>query len=233
LILVTSLLEINKSYIRVRQLPERTRNMTTNLEKKQENGKTARFCCSNPNCRKVFSRPKIIKYYVCPTCQTLIDLKASIVPVQSRRVEKRVLSQGPLKVSMPEEVNSENEQETSLIDQSLTQPEENNSPKESEKRVSDEALEMELPNDKAPAISGVSFSEKLEEMIAPQTKETDKLSLDPKCLYFFGYLNQRNKGEGIPETCFDCPKSVECMLIESNRSRASVNEIKKWYSFNQ
>ena len=33
-----------------------------------------KYLCSNPNCKKVFSRPKIIKYQVCPTCQTLVNM---------------------------------------------------------------------------------------------------------------------------------------------------------------
>jgi len=32
------------------------------------------YCCSNPTCKSVFSRPKIIKYYACPTCHTKVEM---------------------------------------------------------------------------------------------------------------------------------------------------------------
>jgi hypothetical protein len=69
-----------------------------------------------------------------------------------------------------------------------------------------------------------------------KSKSTDKEQMgsssgDFQCSYAFGYLSQRDKGEGIPETCFGCPKSIECMLSEYNRSKDSVEEIKKWYPF--
>jgi len=41
-------------------------------EEKQEQKESYR--CPNPNCHSVFLRPKIIKYYVCPTCQTLVKM---------------------------------------------------------------------------------------------------------------------------------------------------------------
>ena len=33
------------------------------------------YCCSNPNCKSVFSLPKVLKYYVCPCCQTMVELE--------------------------------------------------------------------------------------------------------------------------------------------------------------
>ncbi len=33
------------------------------------------YCCSNPNCKTVFSQPKIIKYYVCPKCQSFAEME--------------------------------------------------------------------------------------------------------------------------------------------------------------
>ena len=32
------------------------------------------------------------------------------------------------------------------------------------------------------------------------------------CQYWFGYLNQKAKGEPMPEGCVECEKVVECML---------------------
>ena len=43
------------------------------IEKKHK--KLKDYCCSNPNCNSVFSQPKIIKYYVCPKCQSLVDME--------------------------------------------------------------------------------------------------------------------------------------------------------------
>ncbi len=57
-----------------------------------------------------------------------------------------------------------------------------------------------------------------------------KIEEHPKmgCQYWFGYLNQRERKEPIPQQCVECEKAVECMLGHSG-SPASVAEIKKWY----
>jgi hypothetical protein len=44
--------------------------------------------------------------------------------------------------------------------------------------------------------------------------EEHEFSPKTHCQYFFGYLSTKNKEEAVPETCFDCPKSIECMLKE-------------------
>ena len=46
------------------------------MQKTNEDKKEHEECysCPNPSCNRVFSRPKIIKYYVCPTCQTLVKM---------------------------------------------------------------------------------------------------------------------------------------------------------------
>jgi hypothetical protein len=64
-----------------------------------------------------------------------------------------------------------------------------------------------------------------------KVKEQTSKSSDFQCQYYFGYLSQRNKEEVIPEICFGCLKSIECMMSEYNKSKESVEEIKKWYSF--
>ncbi|MEX2738558.1 MAG: hypothetical protein Q6356_005760, partial [Candidatus Wukongarchaeota archaeon] len=43
----------------------------TDKEKQEQNES---YSCPNPNCNRVFSRPKIINYYVCPSCQTLVKM---------------------------------------------------------------------------------------------------------------------------------------------------------------
>ena len=50
------------------------------------------------------------------------------------------------------------------------------------------------------------------------------------CQYWFGYLNQREKNEPIPNECIECEKAVECMLNQQYNSPVAVAEIKKWYS---
>ena len=52
---------------------------------------------------------------------------------------------------------------------------------------------------------------------------------DSRCKHYFGYLGQREKGEGIPESCLECPKSLDCMLSEYYKSKETIKEVKKWY----
>jgi len=50
------------------------------------------------------------------------------------------------------------------------------------------------------------------------------------CQNWFGYLNQKEKSEPIPQECVECGKAVECMLNHQYSSPTAVAEIKKWYS---
>jgi hypothetical protein len=43
---------------------------------------------------------------------------------------------------------------------------------------------------------------KLTQLTSPKTD---------KCSHHFGYLNQRSKGQKIPEECLTCQKVIECM----------------------
>jgi len=46
----------------------------------------------------------------------------------------------------------------------------------------------------------------------PETKLTHlAFSKAEKCSHHFGYLNQRSKGQKIPEECLTCQKVIECM----------------------
>jgi hypothetical protein len=80
--------------------------------------------------------------------------------------------------------------------------------------------------------------EKYSENEAPfhgsENRETHKEKTDQfsefQCSYHFGYLNEKNKNVSIPETCFECPRSIDCMLSEFKKSQESLEEIKKWYS---
>jgi len=48
------------------------------------------------------------------------------------------------------------------------------------------------------------------------------------CQYWFGFLNQKEKTESIPQECIECPRVLECMLSQE-KSENAVSEIRKWY----
>jgi len=50
------------------------------------------------------------------------------------------------------------------------------------------------------------------------------------CKHYFGYLANREKQDTIPDECLECPKSLDCMLVDI-KPKASVQEMKKWYQF--
>jgi len=75
--------------------------------------------------------------------------------------------------------------------------------------------------------------EKVEMPPVQQTKtlEAETVSqASSNCQYGFGYLGQRKKGEEIPDTCIECPKSLNCMLSDYYKKEESMAEIKKWYA---
>ncbi len=190
---------------------------------KNKSNKIKRYYCSNPNCNRVFSKPKIIKYYVCPNCQTLINLKSESLDPLTR--EKPVLEKK--QVTKQEKVKPDKNQEPQTIDltpsQQATTSIESTSlkkPEEKEEFKTIKPAQMEEVN----TIDYI-FNTKSQNTVKEQTQ-----SSDPQCQHFFGYLSEKNHGEEVPETCFACPKSVECMLNEYNKSKESVEEIKKWYS---
>jgi hypothetical protein len=49
------------------------------------------------------------------------------------------------------------------------------------------------------------------------------------CPHWFGYLKQKEDGEGIPPECIECEKAIECLLGKSPYSTKAVKEIKKWF----
>jgi len=73
--------------------------------------------------------------------------------------------------------------------------------------------------------------------IPPSANETSEahsveekpIADDSFCNRYFGYLGQRDKGEQIPEHCFGCSKSIECMLESNESSNKKVAGIKQWY----
>ena len=56
--------------------------------------------------------------------------------------------------------------------------------------------------------------------------------LNFECNYYFGFLGEKKQGQQIPETCFECPKSVDCLLSKCVKSEESIQEIKQWYTPN-
>ena len=202
-----------------------------------------RYYCSNPNCNRGFSKPKIIKYYVCPNCQTLVDLKSKSFDPLTR--EKPVLEKKQVTLRKQKESKQDKNQEPKAItsqqattDNELTSKEK---PEVKEILETTEPAQMEEPNvveialNKKSGIMGSDYDTPFSLGTSDEHRETVKeqtcKSSDVQCPYYFGYLSQRNKEEVIPETCFGCQKSIECMMSESNKSPDSVEEIKKWYSF--
>ncbi len=45
------------------------------------------------------------------------------------------------------------------------------------------------------------------------------------CPYGYGYLSKRRKGEGIPDACIECPKSLSCMLPDYYKKEENAKEI--------
>jgi hypothetical protein len=52
--------------------------------------------------------------------------------------------------------------------------------------------------------------------------------VEKSCQYWFGYLNQKDKTEAVPQECVECKQVMECMLSQ-NTSKDAVSEIRKWY----
>jgi hypothetical protein len=185
---------------------------------KDENGSTVGkppYCCSNPNCRNVFSIPKVIKYYVCPICQTLVEMTSTdgkaadekYAPVEEpqskKAAAKPVQSQAPAMRTM----------EPKTIELKVVEP------KVVEPKVVEHVVEPKVvePKPQSPMPKSLGKEEK------------ENHPSDQVCKYYLGYLSQRDKGEGIPETCVECNKSLDCMLSEYYKSENTVAEIKKWY----
>jgi hypothetical protein len=185
---------------------------------------------------------------VCPTCQTMVDLTFDNSQLLAR--EKPVLEKKQVTLRKQKESKQDKNQEPKAItsQQATTNNElPNNELTSVEKPEVKEILEtvepaqMEEPNivevtlNKKSGIMGsdydMPFSLGLGDEHPETVKEQTGQSSDVQCPYYFGYLSQRNKEEEIPETCFGCFKSIECMMSEYNKTKETVEEIKKWYSF--
>lgn len=186
--------------------------------------KKQRYCCSNPNCNRVFSRPKVIKYYVCPTCQTLVNMNEA---EDEREIQVALAAQKLVKRRKSKIIAADKTQGLGAIgiETEGSQPTQEEPCAPEEKREESEKLialeQVQVPQQNTVALAST------QQVGAVETKTVSPSSSG--CQYGFGYLSQRGKGEGIPDTCIECPKSLNCMLSEYYKKEESVKEIKKWY----
>ncbi len=191
-----------------------------------KNSKLGRkYRCSNPNCKRVFSRPKIIRYYVCPTCQTLIDM------VETADVTEVRVTQATPKLVIPKKPKTivpEKSVELPVVD---IQPRSRQPAVEKQRLPTEDISKADLTT--APKQIHMAQQKAIEPAPTHQPKVETKTIFPPAsgCQYGFGYLSQREKGEGIPDTCIECSRSLNCMLSGYYKSRESVKEIRKWYKF--
>ena len=185
-----------------------------------------KYVCSNPNCKRVFSKPKIIKYHVCPVCQTLVNI-ADVA--NQEEIELALATQNLLKRRKPKAAKRDNPEEKSetAIQAPTSQPEAEKlcEPEKEPAVVEQVATAEQIP---VPTQDPVVLAP-LQPVVAIETITVATPSSG--CQYGFGYLRQREKGEGIPDTCIECSKSLDCMLSEYYKKEESVKEIKKWYSY--
>lgn len=59
-----------------------------------------------------------------------------------------------------------------------------------------------------------------------EMKDEEKKS---DCQHFLGYLGLKEDGNGIPDECNKCTKTIECLLKKRRYSNRAVKEIKKWF----
>jgi hypothetical protein len=184
-----------------------------------------KYICSNPNCKCVFSKPKVIKYHVCPVCQTLVNT-ADVA--NQEEIELALATQNLLKRRKPKVAKRDNPEKLSetAIQAPTSQPkaEELCEPEKEPEIVEQVAAARQTP---VPTQNPVVLAP-MQPVVAIETIAVTTTSSG--CQYGFGYLRQREKGKGIPDTCIECSKSLDCMLSEYYKKEESVKEIKKWYS---
>ena len=190
------------------------------------NHKARKYLCSNPNCNRVFSRPKIIKYYVCPTCQTLIDnSNGEFIEKEIPSTARKVLTRRKSKT-----VETEDFQELRTLDIQVVSgqlaPEERCAASTEEKiELSAKVVNLEQAN---PSQQKPIELDPSQEIAKLEEKRVPESSLG--CKHVFGYLGHREKGEKIPDACIECPVSLKCLLSDYYRSGESMKEISKWYT---
>jgi hypothetical protein len=186
------------------------------------------FVCSNPNCKSVFSRPKIIKYQVCPTCQTVLSVTADLdrgeteIIAEIRKLLDR-LQQEPVDVDSPQDTAGAEIQESDSILETEESSESGENLEKDEQVVV--AEQTKFPE---------SEPETHDPGQTPITLDVEEISRSPSgCQYGYGYLRHRGKSEGIPDSCVECSKALDCMLSDYYQEKESVKEIKKWYDLKE
>ena len=180
----------------------------------KKNGK-GKHNCSNPNCGKIFSRPKVIRYFVCPSCQTLIDIPAQRIPDRASPIKK------PISPAKKEEAKSE---------PILTQLVSNDEMAHSNENAMNEPHDLKLDFVAECVPTDTSSLEEKVQLAVEGRKVLSELNFE--CNFYFGFLGEKKEGHQIPETCFECPKSVDCLLSKCVKSEESIQEIKQWYTPN-
>ena len=175
----------------------------------------------------MFSRPKIIKYYVCPTCQTLVDNSntGELVEKESASTVRKVLTRIRTKIVEPEGF-----QELGTLDIQVVRGQ----PALEERCATSTEERIEL-SEKVVNLEQVQPSQQKPIELAPSpeiaTVERKKLPESSLgCKHVFGYLGHRGRGEKIPDACIECPVSLKCLLSDYYKSGESVKEISKWYT---
>jgi hypothetical protein len=196
------------------------------------------YRCPNLECKKIFRTPAKIKdlsetppriHYACPECGTDIEpfLKSGTSketateakPKQPATPKPTYLNQKP---EMPPTPQQSAPKPTYLKQKPATQP------------TTQKPVSLSQKSEPQPATPSQI---QIKEPQPPQTVQTLKPAIigdspktkkSPGCQHYFGYLGNREKNESIPETCLDCPNSLDCML-SNHKPRNSVQEIKKWY----
>jgi len=191
------------------------------------NHKARKYLCSNPNCNRVFSRPKIIKYYVCPTCQTLVDNSnaGEFVEKESASTVRKVSTQRKPKILEPEGFQEVKTLDIQVVSDQTALEERSATSTENKIELSERVVNLEQVQTLQQKPSELASSEEIETV---ERKKLPESSLG--CKHVFGYLGHRGKGEKIPDACIECPVSLKCLLSNYYRSGESVKEISKWYT---
>ena len=190
-----------------------------------------KYLCSNPNCKSIFYRPKVITYHVCPDCQTLVNINEfadeeeiqialAAQKLKSRKPQTAEKCEFPVQSQIVVQV-AENPLEVEEPPQTEKKMEESNDMDTLEKVVTVERVSLSTQDT---TVSDQSQQALVVEASKPSSPQSD-------CQFGFGYLSQREKGESIPDTCIECAKSLSCMLSDYYKAEKSVKEIKKWYGF--
>jgi hypothetical protein len=194
----------------------------------KEKPKARKYFCPNPNCNTLFSRPKIIKYTVCPTCQTLVDDTniaehgEIVVALKKRKVavtgkSKTIKQTGFLEIGAGKNLETRNDQ---IRFEAPPVPSEQEKTETNKKAVD---LEPIPPSQ----VETAEITPPPQQTTAVDTEKLPELKTGGQ--FCFGYLSHRKSGEKIPNTCVECSESLNCLLAEYHKSDKSVEEISKWY----